>query len=155
MSLWGKETKYIILQTLCPILPDILTNWHLFTGILLIGSCKEGAAIFSQTWDQCFGVCAPLVSAPYFHGIWATVHLSSIPDNLILHCSRQPSPAAKHAQPSSYSSGSPPPPSSDRFVLTATFCSPRLFAASVHLHRKKCMLLGAWIVLLKYVQHPV
>lgn len=43
------ETKYIILQTPCPILPDILINWHLFTDTLLICSCKEGASIFNQT----------------------------------------------------------------------------------------------------------
>lgn len=83
------ETKCIVLQTPCPILPDILTNWQLFTDTLLICTCKERASIFNQTWNCALGFVPlwylPLSSTasgllftfPLFNTIW----FSSAPDN--------------------------------------------------------------------------
>lgn len=146
------ETKYTVLQTPCLILSDIVTNWHLFTDTLLICSCKEGASIFNQTWDECLGVCAPLVSVP--KGLccllsWHLVHCSPS-----LYSRQFHSPLLTHPTCEAFVPLSPSSSIIWQFFLTATSCSPSLLAASVHACRKN-VLPGAWIVLLKHVQHPV
>lgn len=154
MSLWGRDKIHRSPNTL----PH--PSWHSyylasFYSHLFSSAPVRRELLFSTKPETSALGFVPLwclhqrVFAVFFHGICSIVHLPSIQDNLILICSRQPIPPGQplYLCP-------PPPPSSDRFVLPATSCSPWLPAASVHACRKN-VLPGAWIVLFKHVQHPV
>ena len=134
-SLWGTETKHIILQTPCPILPDILTSCHLllvfFSPALVRKELQfsvrpeAGALGFVLPWclPCTFRACRPPFTFPLFKTIW----FSTAPDNLL----QQRSLPRWWYRP-----GSAPPPSAAGFGFTATSCSPCLFAASLHLRGK-------------------
>lgn len=156
MSLWGRDKITLISKH-----PASSFLTFLLIGIFLLILFSSApirrellfsASVFNQTWDGCLGVCAPLVATPKGLCCLLSGHL--------VHCSpslysRQfDSPLLTHPPVKSLYLCLPPPPSSDRFVLTATSCSPWLLAASVHACRKN-VLPGAWIVLWKHVQHPV